>query len=205
MFCFIFQGKVPVSPQQTYTIWCEILAPIFRRFTLRDPFLCHLSYTLLSPRGWRGQILAGQMELWERWAGHMQVVRRVSPWQVASGGDQGTQLCLPVSWRWSPTCLRMQMTCCLTVELNGCLKAFNRDFPGGPVVKTPCSACQGPRLNPRSATKILQTTWCVQGHGESGGVLTRLLYLHDIANQLYLWFSNSTSYLYMPEQNAVLP
>ena len=68
MFCFIFQGKVPVpvSPPQTYTRWCELLAPIFRRFTLRDSFLCHLSYTLLSPRGRRGQILAGQMELWER-------------------------------------------------------------------------------------------------------------------------------------------
>ena len=25
-----------------------------------------------------------------------------------------------------------------------------QDFPGGPVVKTPCSPCRGPRFNPRS-------------------------------------------------------
>ena len=53
------------------------------------------------------------------------------------------------------------------------------------MVKTPCSACQGPRFNPWSVTKILQTIWCGQGHGESGGVLTRPLSLHDIVNTLH--------------------
>ena len=29
-----------------------------------------------------------------------------------------------------------------------------RDFPGGPVAKTPCSQCRGPRFDPWSGNKI---------------------------------------------------
>ena len=214
MQCFLSFSKVKSQSQSLphrHTHFGVKFWPPYSEDSLRDSFLCHLFYTLLSPRGWRGQILARQMELWERRAGHMQVVREgFSP----AGSlrrrprDPALSPCLLEVIPYMP--LKMRMTCCLTVELNGCLKIFSRDFPGGPVVKTPCSACQGPRFNPWSVTKILQTTRCGQGHGESRGVLTRFLYLHDIVNQLYfnqlyLWFSNSTSYLYMPEQNTLLP
>ena len=41
-------------------------------------------------------------------------------------------------------------------------KALNRDFPGGPVAKTPCSQCRRPgeprELIPHAATK----TWYIQ-------------------------------------------
>ena len=48
-----------------------------------------------------------------------------------------------------------------------CEKHFARDFPGGPVAKTPCSQCRRPGFNPCSGNLILHVTtkmedsvWC---------------------------------------------
>ena len=35
------------------------------------------------------------------------------------------------------------------------IRRRQRDFPGGPVVKTPCSQCRGPRFDPWSGNWIL--------------------------------------------------
>ena len=187
MFSFIFQGKVPVpvSPPQTYTLWCEILAPIFRRFTKGLFPVSLILHPSVSERMKRPNPCRANGAVGEASRAHASGREGFSP----AGSlrrrprDPALSPCLLEVIPYMP--LKMQMTCCLTVELNGCLKVFSRDFPGSPVVKTPCSACQGPRFNPWSVTKILQTMRCGQGHGESGGVLTRLLYLHDIVNQLY--------------------
>jgi len=37
-------------------------------------------------------------------------------------------------------------------------KHFARDFPGGPVAKTPCSQCRRPGFNPYSGNLILHVT-----------------------------------------------
>ena len=43
----------------------------------------------------------------------------------------------------------------------GCvIKSQLREFPGGSVVRTPCSHCQGPGSIPGRGTKILQAAWC---------------------------------------------
>ena len=36
------------------------------------------------------------------------------------------------------------------ILINVIFKILNRDFPGGPVAKTPCSQCRGPGLDPWS-------------------------------------------------------
>ena len=36
------------------------------------------------------------------------------------------------------------------------------DFPGGPVVKTPCFHCRGQRFDPGWRTKISHALWCDQ-------------------------------------------
>ena len=40
------------------------------------------------------------------------------------------------------------------------LRKQKREFPGGPVVRTPCFHCWGPGFNPWSGTKIPQAAWC---------------------------------------------
>ena len=45
----------------------------------------------------------------------------------------------------------------------GCvIKSQLREFPGGSVVRTPCSHWQGPDSIPGQGTKILQAAWCNQ-------------------------------------------
>ena len=43
-----------------------------------------------------------------------------------------------------------------------------KDFPGGPVAKTPHSQCSRPWFDPWSGNYILQATWCSQRTGAVG-------------------------------------
>ena len=67
----------------------------------------------------------------------------MSTWELLSKGN---------SWKWekirsSRQNIRMRK------EDNGecqCLRDGSWNFPGGPVAKTPCPQCRGPRFNPWS-------------------------------------------------------
>lgn len=170
MFCSIFQGKVPVSPPTDIHTLCEILAPIFRRFTLRDSLSCviyPIPFCLRQYEEWPN--LARQMELWE------------SVSRAHASGREGfslagslrrrprTQLCLPVSWRWSLHAPRCEWHAALTVELNGCLKVFNRDFPGVQWLRLHALCAKGPgSLTPWSVTEILQNHMVCSDMGSPG-------------------------------------
>ena len=57
-------------------------------------------------------------------------------------------------WDWDSTHWGESTTVCLPSVSNQC-KKFNlriwfRDFPGGPIAKTPCFQCRGPEFNPWS-------------------------------------------------------
>ena len=63
--------------------------------------------------------------------------------------------------------IRVQLSCCNKEAFNYSgsnkssdkLRAYARDFPDGPVAKTPCSQCRGPGFNPWSGNYIpLATT-----------------------------------------------